>query len=100
MRYDSSKIIKEATEVISAIELQLIKQSGYKLGDENIIIDHSKQKKVDKLNSLMHFACYLEKQNDEFYNKFTDLIQEIKTLKYIIEDMRQKQNVENKLKDF
>ena len=33
MRYDSSKIIKEATEVISDIELQLIKQSGYKLGD-------------------------------------------------------------------
>ncbi len=48
----------------------------------------------------MYYTCYLEKQNDEFYNKFTDLIQEIKTLKYIIEDMRQKQNVENKLKDF
>ncbi len=48
----------------------------------------------------MYYTCYLEKQNDEFYNKFADLIQEIKTLKYIIEDMRQKQNVENKLKDF
>ena len=100
MRYNSSKIIKEATEVISDIELQLIKQSGYKLGDEKIIIDHSKQNKIDKLNNLMYYACYLEKQNDEFYNKFADLIQEIKTLKYIIEDMRQKQNVENKLKDF
>ena len=100
MRYNSSKIIKEATEVISDIELQLIKQSGYKLGDENIKIDHSKQNKIDKLNNLMYYTCYLEKQNDEFYNKFTDLIQEIKTLKYIIEDMRQKQNVENKLKDF
>lgn len=100
MRYDSNRIIKEATEVISEIELQLIKQSGYKLGDKDLKIDPLKQKKVDKLNSLMYFACYLEKQNDEFYNKFTDLIQEIKTLKYIIEDMRQKQNVENKLKDF
>ena len=39
MRYNSSKIIKEATEVISAIELQVIKQSGYKLGDKNIKID-------------------------------------------------------------
>ena len=57
MRYNSSKIIKEATEVISAIELQLIKQSGYKLGDENINIDLSKQNKIDKLNNLMYYTC-------------------------------------------
>lgn len=90
MRYNDSKIIEEARQVISSIELKLMKQLPNK----------NKQNSVDKLNSLMHYTCYLEKQNDEFYDKFTRQLERIKMLENHIDNLQNKINVENKLKNF
>jgi uncharacterized protein Yka (UPF0111/DUF47 family) len=90
MRYNDSKIIEEARQVISSIELKLMKQPPNK----------NKQNSVDKLNSLMHYTCYLEKQNDEFYDKFTRQLERIKILENHIDNLQNKINVENKLKNF
>ncbi len=90
MRYNDSKIIEEARQVISSIELKLMKQPPNK----------NKQNSVDKLNSLMHYTCYLEKQNDEFYDKFTRQLERIKMLENHIDNIQNKINVENKLKNF
>ena len=90
MRYNDSKIIEEARQVISSIELKLMKQPPNK----------NKQNSVDKLNSLMHYTCYLEKQNDEFYDKFTRQLERINMLENHIDNIQNKINVENKLKNF
>ena len=90
MRYNDSKIIEEARQVISSIELKLMKQP----------YDERKQNRVDKLNSLMHYTCYLEKQNHEFYEKFTRQLERIKMLENHIDNLQNKINVENKLKNF
>jgi uncharacterized protein Yka (UPF0111/DUF47 family) len=90
MRYNDSKIIEEARQVISSIELKLMKQPPNK----------NKQNSVDKLNSLMHYTCYLEKQNDEFYDKFTRQLERIKMLENHIDNLQNKINVEKKLKNF
>jgi uncharacterized protein Yka (UPF0111/DUF47 family) len=90
MRYNDSKIIEEARQVISSIELKLMKQPPNK----------NKQNSVDKLNSLMHYTCYLEKQNEEFYDKFTRQLERIKMLENHIDNLQNKINVENKLKNF
>jgi len=89
MRYNDSKIIDEARQVISSIELKLMKQP----------YDESKQNRVDKLNSLMHYTCYLEKQNYEFYDKFTRQLERIKMLENHIDNLQNKINVEKKIKE-
>jgi len=90
MRYNDSKIIEEARQVISSIELKLMKQP----------YDERKQNKVDRLERLLHYTCYLEKQNDEFYDKFTRQLERIKMLENHIDNIQNKINVENKLKNF
>ena len=62
--FNDSKIIDEARQVISSIELKLMKQP----------YDERKQNKVDRLERLLHYTCYLEKQNHEFYDKFVKAV--------------------------
>jgi hypothetical protein len=87
--FNDSKIIEEARQVISSIELKLMKQP----------YDERKQNRVDKLNSLMHYTCYLEKQNYEFYDKFTNQLERIKMLENHIDNLQNKINVEKKIKE-
>ena len=87
--FKDSKIIEEARQVISSIELKLMKQP----------YDERKQNRVDKLNSLMHYTCYLEKQNYEFYDKFTNQLERIKMLENHIDNLQNKINVEKKIKE-
>lgn len=88
--FNDSKIIDEARQVISSIELKLMKQP----------YDEIKQNKVDRLERLMHYTCYLEKQNNEFYDKFTNQLERIKMLENHIDNLQNKINVENKLRNF
>lgn len=87
--FNDSKIIDEARQVISSIELKLIKQP----------YDERKQNKVDRLERLLHYTCYLEKQNHEFYNKFIRQLERIKMLENHIDNLQNKMNVENKIKN-
>lgn len=87
--FNDSKIIDEARQVISSIELKLMRQP----------YDERKQNKVDKLESLMHYTCYLEKQNHEFYEKFVRQLERIKMLENHIDNLQNKINVENKIKN-
>ncbi len=87
--FNDTKIIEEARQVISGIELKIMKQPN-----------KAKQDKIDKLNSLMHYTCYLEKQNYEFYDKFIRQLDKIKMLENHIDNLQNKINVENKLKNF
>ena len=97
--FNSSKIIQEAESVISEIELKLIRQSGYKLGDATINIDENRQSKIDKLNSLVHYVCYLEKQNDQYFSTFAKLQDRIRVLEYTINDLQKKANVDKKIQE-
>jgi len=87
--FNDTKIIEEARQVISGIELKIMKQPN-----------KAKQDKIDKLNSLMHYTCYLEKQNYEFYDKFIRQLDKIKMLENHIDNLQNKINVDNKLKNF
>jgi hypothetical protein len=87
--FNDSKIIQEARQVISSIELKLMKQS----------VNQNKQNSVDKLNSLMHYTCYLEKQNHEFYDKFTNQLQRIKMLENHIDNLQNKINVDKNIRE-
>jgi len=87
--FNDSKIIQEARQVISSIELKLMKQP----------YDERKQNRVDKLNSLMHYTCYLEKQNHEFYDKFVRQLERIKMLENHTDNLQNKINVDNKIKN-
>ncbi len=87
--FNDSKIIQEARQVISSIELKLMKQP----------YDKRKQNSVDKLNSLMHYTCYLEKQNHEFYDKFTNQLQRIKMLENHIDNLQNKINVDKNIRE-
>lgn len=87
--FNDSKIIDEARQVISSIELKLMKQP----------YDERKQNRVDKLNSLMHYTCYLEKQNHEFYDKFVRQLERIKMLENHIDNLQNKINVDKKIKE-
>jgi len=87
--FNDSKIIDEARQVISSIELKLMKQH----------YDERKQNSVDKLNSLMHYTCYLEKQNHEFYDKFTNQLQRIKMLENHIDNLQNKINVDKNIRE-
>ena len=87
--FNDSKIIDEARQVISAIELKLLKQP----------YDERKQNKVDRLERLLHYTCYLEKQNHEFYDKFTRQLERIKMLENHIDNLQNKIIVEKKIKD-
>ena len=87
--FNDTKIIQEARQVISSIELKLMKQP----------INQNKQNSVDKLYSLMHYTCYLEKQNFEFYDKFIRQIDKIKMLENHIDNLQNKINVDNKIKN-
>ena len=86
--FNDSKIINEARQVISSIELKLMKQP----------VNQNKQNSVDKLNSLMHYTCYLEKQNYDFYDKFTKQLQRIQMLENHIDNLQNKINVDKKIK--
>ena len=86
--FNDSKIIDEARQVISSIELKIMKQPN-----------KAKQDKIEKLNSLMHYTCYLEKQNNEFYDKFVRQLERIKMLENHIDNLQNKINVEKKIKD-
>ena len=86
--FNDTKIIEEARQVISGIELKIMKQPN-----------KAKQDKIDKLNSLMHYTCYLEKQNYEFYDKFTRQLEKIKMLENHIDNLQNKINVDNKIKN-
>lgn len=97
--FNSSKIIQEAEAVISEIEIKLIRQSGYKLGDAEINIDKNRQSKIDKLNSLVHYVCYLEKQNDQYFSTFANLQDRIRVLEYTINDLQKKANVDKKIQE-
>ena len=87
--FNDSKIIDEARQVISSIELKLLK----------LPYDERKQDRVDKLIRLMHYTCYLEKQNHEFYDKFIRQLEKIKMLENHIDNLQNKMNVENKIKN-
>ncbi len=86
--FNDSKIIDEARQVISGIELKIMKQPN-----------KTKQDKIDKLNSLMHYTCYLEKQNYEFYDKFIRQLDKIKMLENHIDNLQNKINVDKKIKE-
>ena len=86
--FNDTKIIEEARQVISGIELKIMKQPN-----------KAKQDKIDKLNSLMHYTCYLEKQNYEFYDKFIRQLEKIKMLENHIDNLQNKINVDNKIKN-
>jgi len=86
--FNDTKIIEEARQVISGIELKIMKQPN-----------KAKQDKIDKLNSLMHYTCYLEKQNYEFYDKFIRQLDKIKMLENHIDNLQNKINVDNKIKN-
>jgi len=87
--FNDSKIIDEARQVISSIELKLLKQT----------YDERKQNKVDRLERLLHYTCYLEKQNNEFYDKFVRQLERIKMLENHIDNLQNRINVEKKIKD-
>ena len=87
--FNDSKIIDEARQVISSIELKLMKQP----------YDERKQNKVDRLERLLHYTCYLEKQNHEFYDKFVRQLERIKMLENHIDNLQNKINVEKKIKE-
>lgn len=86
--FNDTKIIEEARQVISGIELKIMKQPN-----------KAKQDKIDKLNSLMHYTCYLEKQNYEFYDKFIRQLEKIKMLENHIDNLQNKINVDKKIKN-
>ena len=87
--FNDSKIIQEARQVISSIELKLMKQP----------VNQNKQNSVDKLNSLMHYTCYLEKQNHEFYDKFVRQLERIKMLENHIDNLQNKINVDKNISE-
>ena len=87
--FNDSKIIDEARQVISSIELKLMKQP----------YDERKQNKVDRLERLLHYTCYLEKQNYEFYDKFTNQLQRIKMLENHIDNLQNKINVDKNIRE-
>ena len=87
--FNDSKIIDEARQVISSIELKLMKQP----------YDERKQNKVDRLERLLHYTCYLEKQNHEFYDKFVKQLERIKMLENHIDNLQNKINVDKKIKE-
>ena len=87
--FNDSKIIQEARQVISSIELKLMKQP----------YDERKQNKVDRLEKLLHYTCYLEKQNNEFYDKFVRQLERIKMLENHIDNLQNKINVEKKIRE-
>ena len=87
--FNDSKIIQEARQVISSIELKLMKQPP----------NQNKQNSVDKLNSLMHYTCYLEKQNYDFYDKFTKQLQKIQMLENHIDNLQNKINVDKNIRE-
>ena len=98
--FNNSKIIQEAEAVIASIELALKRQAGFKIGDTSthiVTASPEKQAKVDKLNSLVHYTCYLEKQNDEYFCKFSDLQNKIKMLENHTDNLQNKINVDNKI---
>lgn len=100
--FNDSKIIQEAEAVIASIELALKRQAGFKIGDKSthfVNVPPEKQAKVDKLNSLLHYTCYLEKQNDEYFEKFALLQERIKMLNCHIDNLQNKINVDNKIKN-
>ena len=98
--FNSDKIIQEAIAVISSIELSLIKQSGYKLGDAEMNVDPEKQAKVDKLTNLVHFASYLETENEKQFSTISDLSEKVRMLTYVIDKLQRQLDVENKIKEF
>lgn len=86
--------------MISSIELSLIKQSGYKLGDAEMNVDPEKQAKVDKLTNLVHFASYLETENEKQFSTISDLSEKVRMLTYMIDKLQKQLDVENKIKEF
>ena len=100
--FNDSKIIQEAKEVIATIELALQRQAGFKIGDASTHLNTlppEKQAKIDKLNSLVHYTCYLEKQNDEYFCKFSDLQERIKMLNSHINNLQLQANVDKKIRE-
>jgi hypothetical protein len=87
--FNDSKIIEEARQVISSIELKLMKQP----------YDERKKNKVDRLERLMHYTCYLEKQNNEFYDKFANQLERIKMLENHIDNLQNKINVDKNIRE-
>jgi len=99
---DHKKIIKEAKSIISSIDLAMQRQAGMKIGNINthsIEIPKDKQNKLDKLNNLVHYACYLEQQNNEYFTEFADLNERIKTLNYQLNYLQNKININEKIKE-
>lgn len=97
--FNSDKIIQEAIAVISSIELSLIKQSGYKLGDADMNVDPEKQAKVDRLTSLVHFTSHLEAENAKQFSTISDLSNKVRMLTYMIDKLQNQIDVDKNIKE-
>ncbi len=98
--FNRSKIYKEAESVISNIELALQRQAGFKFGDpstHSLKPSPEKEKKVEKLRSLLHYTCYLEKQNDEYFSTFASLTDKIRALEYTIKKLQHQSSVDKSI---
>ncbi len=88
---EQNKTIREAKAVISSIDVAILKQAGFKLGDPNthsVKIDPTKKANLDKLQNLLHYTTYLQHDNNQLHESIGKLNQDIAILKQTIHKAR------------